>query len=145
MLVTLGSFGVILLAGAKGFEADRLDDYKGLQQRDPLLAATMMVLMFSLAGVPPFIGFWGKLRIIQALWETQHLWLVVLAVAVSVVGAYYYLRVVKLMYFDEPAAKQPQAPRELGVRFALGVNAAAVLGLGLLPGPLLDLCARLIH
>ena len=145
VLVTLGSFGVVLLAGAKGFEADRLDDYKGLQQRDPLLAATMMVLMFSLAGVPPFIGFWGKLRIIQALWETHHLWLVVLAVAVSVVGAYYYLRVVKLMYFDEPAAKQPQAPRELGVRFALGVNAAAVLGLGLLPGPLLDLCARLIH
>ena len=139
VLVTLGSFGVVLLAGAKGFEADRLDDYKGLQQRDPLLAATMMVLMFSLAGVPPFVGFWAKLRIIQALWETQHLWLVVLAVAVSVVGAYYYLRVVKLMYFDEPAAKQPQAPRELGVRFALGVNAAAVLGLGLLPGPLLDL------
>jgi NADH-quinone oxidoreductase subunit N len=145
VLVTLGSFGVVLLAGAKGFEADRLDDYKGLQQRDPLLAATMMVLMFSLAGVPPFVGFWAKLRIIQALWETQHLWLVVLAVAVSVVGAYYYLRVVKLMYFDEPAAKQPQAPRELGVRFALGVNAAAVLGLGLLPGPLLDLCTRLIR
>jgi NADH-quinone oxidoreductase subunit N len=145
VLVTLGSFGVILLAGAKGFEADRLDDYKGLQQRDPLLAATMMVLMFSLAGVPPFVGFWAKLRIIQALWETHHLGLVVLAVAVSVVGAYYYLRVVKLMYFDEPAGRQPQAPRELGVRFALGVNAAAVLGLGLLPAPLLDLCARLIH
>ena len=145
VLVTLGSFGVILLAGAKGFEADRLDDYKGLQQRDPLLATTMMVLMFSLAGVPPFVGFWAKLRIIQALWETHHLALVVLAVAVSVVGAYYYLRVVKLMYFDEPAGQQPTAVREAGVRFALGVNAAAVLGLGLLPGPLLDLCARLIH
>jgi NADH-quinone oxidoreductase subunit N len=145
VLVTLGSFGVILLAGAKGFEADRLDDYKGLQQRDPLLAATMMVLMFSLAGVPPFVGFWAKLRIIQALWETHHLALVVLAVAVSVVGAYYYLRVVKLMYFDEPAGEQPPAVREAGVRFALGVNAAAVLVLGLLPGPLLDLCARLIH
>lgn len=145
VLVTLGSFGVILLAGARGFEADRLDDYKGLQQRDPLLAATMMVAMFSLAGVPPFIGFWGKLRIIQALWETNHLWLVVLAVTMSVVGAYYYLRVVKLMYFDEPAGTQPAAPREPGVRFALGVNAAAALALGLLPGPLLDLCARLIH
>jgi NADH-quinone oxidoreductase subunit N len=105
----------------------------------------MMALMFSLAGVPPFIGFWAKLRIIQALWETNHLWLVVLAVTVSVVGAYYYLRVIKLMYFDEPAGTQPAAVREPGVRFALGLNAAAVLALGLLPGPLLDLCARLIH
>ena len=145
VLVVLGAFGVMLLAGAKGFEADRLDDYKGLQQRDPLLAAAMMVLMFSLAGVPPFIGFWAKLRIIQALWESNHLWLVVLTVVMSVVGAYYYLRVVKLMYFDEPAGTQPPAARELAVRFALGVNAAAVLALGLLPGPLLDLCARLIH
>ena len=145
VLVTLGSFGVILLAGAKGFEADRLDDYKGLQQRDPLLAAAMMVAMFSLAGVPPFIGFWAKLRIIQALWESNHLWLVMLAVTMSVVGAYYYLRVVKLMYFDDPASTQPAAAREPGVRFALGLNAAAALALGLLPGPLLDLCARLIH
>ena len=145
VLVTLGSFGVILLAGAKGFEADRIDDYKGLQQRDPLLAVTMMVAMFSLAGVPPFIGFWAKLRIIQALWETNHLWLVVLAVTMSVVGAYYYLRVVKLMYFDDPTTTAPAAAREPGVRFALGLNAAAALALGLLPGPLLDLCARLIH
>jgi NADH-quinone oxidoreductase subunit N len=145
VLVTLGSFGVILLAGAKGFEADRLDDYKGLQQRDPLLATAMMALMFSLAGVPPFVGFWAKLRIIQALWETSHLWLVVIAITTSVVGAYYYLRVIKLMYFDEPAGTQPPAAREPGVRFALGLNAAAVLALGLLPAPLLDLCARLIH
>src|ERR1700758_3546605 len=145
VLVTLGSFGVILLTGARGFEADRLDDYKGLQRRDPLLAASMMVLMFSLAGVPPFIGFWAKLRIFQALWETGHLWLGVLAAATSVVGAYYYLRVIKLMYFDEPAAEHPLAAREAGVRFTLGVNAAAVLALGLLPGPLLDLCDRLIY
>jgi NADH-quinone oxidoreductase subunit N len=144
VLVALGSFGVILLASAKGFEADRLDDYKGLQRRDPLLAAAMMVLMFSTAGVPPFVGFWAKLRIFQVLWETNHLWLVILAAAMSVVGAYYYLRVIKLMYFDEPAA-QPVAARELGVRLTLGINAAAVLALGLLPGPLLDLCARLIH
>src|SRR5215468_6091500 len=144
VLVVLGSFGVILLASAKGFEADRLDDYRGLHQRDPLLAVAMLALMFSLAGVPPFIGFWAKLRIFQALWETGHLWLVVLAAAMSVVGVYYYLRVVKLMYFDEPAA-QPSAPvRELGVRLTLGVNAVAVLVLGLLPGPLLDLCARVI-
>jgi NADH-quinone oxidoreductase subunit N len=145
VLVALGSFGVILLSSAKGFEADRLDDYKGLHRRDPLLAAAMMVLMFSTAGVPPFVGFWAKLRIFQVLWESQHLWLVIIAAAMSVVGAYYYLRIIKLMYFDEPAAQPPAARQEMGVRLALGINAAAVLVLGLLPGPLLDLCSRLIH
>jgi NADH-quinone oxidoreductase subunit N len=105
----------------------------------------MMVLMFSTAGVPPFIGFWAKLRIFQALWETNHLWLVVIAAAMSVVGAYYYLRVIKLMYFDEPSGALPGTVPAAGVRLALGLNAAAVLLLGLLPGPLLDLCARLIH
>ena len=145
ILMALGAFGVILLASSKGFEADRLDDYKGLHRRDPLLAATMMVLMFSMAGVPPFVGFWAKLRIFQALWETHHLWLVVFAALMSVVGAYYYLRVIKLMYFDEPAPQQSAPVRELGVRLTLGANAAAILLLGVLPGPLLDLCARLIH
>jgi NADH-quinone oxidoreductase subunit N len=145
VLVALGSFGVILLASRKGFEADLLDDYKGLHQRDPLLALVMMMLMFSTAGVPPFVGFWAKLRIFQALWETNHLWLVVIAAGMSVVGAYYYLRVVKLMYFDEPSAPLPGPQPAAGVRLALGLNAAAVLLLGLLPGPLLDLCARLIH
>ncbi|HTC16782.1 MAG TPA: NADH-quinone oxidoreductase subunit NuoN [Steroidobacteraceae bacterium] len=145
VLTVLGAFGVILLAGAKGFEADRLEDYKGLHRRDPLLAATMLVLMFSLAGVPPFVGFWAKLRIFQALWESHHLWLVIVAAAMSVVGAYYYLRIIKLMYFDDPAGAQPPTTRELGLRLTLSVNAAAVLVLGLLPGPLLDLCARLLH
>ena len=149
VLVALGSFGVILLSSAKGFEADLLDDYRGLHQRDPLLALAMMMLMFSTAGVPPFVGFWAKLRIFQVLWETNHLWLVVIAAGMSVVGAYYYLRVVKLMYFDEPPtalpAARPAARPAAGVRLALGLNAAAVLLLGVLPGPLLDLCARLIH
>jgi NADH-quinone oxidoreductase subunit N len=145
VLVALGSFGVILLSSAKGFEADRLDDYKGLHRRDPLLAAAMMVLMFSTAGVPPFVGFWAKLRIFQVLWESQHLWLVIIAAAMSVVGAYYYLRIIKLMYFDEPAVHSPAGRQEMGVRLALGINAAAVLVLGVAPAPLLDLCARLIH
>ena len=145
VLVALGSFGVILLASRKGFEADKLDDYRGLQQRDPLLALVMMMLMFSTAGVPPFVGFWAKLRIFQALWEANHFWLVVIAAAMSVVGAFYYLRVIKLMYFDEPTGELPATARSMGVRFALGVNAAAVLALGLLPNPLLDLCSRLIR
>jgi len=145
VLVALGSFGVILLASRKGFEADKLDDYKGLHERDPLLAFVMMMLMFSTAGVPPFVGFWAKLRIFQALWETNHFWLVVIAAAMSVVGAFYYLRVIKLMYFDEPTGELPATAGSMGVRFALGVNAAAVLALGLLPNPLLDLCSRLIR
>jgi NADH-quinone oxidoreductase subunit N len=145
VLVALGSFGVILLASRKGFEADRLEDYRGLQQRDPLLAFVMMLLMFSTAGVPPLVGFWAKLRIFQALWETQHLWLVIIAAAMSVVGAFYYLRVIKLMYFDEPVGPVPPPVASGGVRIALGLNAAAVFVLGVLPGPLLNLCARIIH
>jgi NADH-quinone oxidoreductase subunit N len=145
VLVVLGSFGVILLVGRAGYEADKLDDYKGLYQRDPLLALIMMMLMFSTAGVPPFVGFWAKLRIFQALWETQHFWLVVISAGLSVVGTFYYLRVIKLMYFDPPTGDAPATQRSTGVRVVLAVNAAAVLILGLLPSGLLDLCARLIH
>jgi NADH-quinone oxidoreductase subunit N len=146
VLVALGSFGVILLASRKGHEADKIDDYKGLYQRDPLLALVMLVLMFSTAGVPPFVGFWAKLRIFQALWETGHFWLVVISAGMSVVGAFYYLRVIKVMYFDPPvgdpvAAGMPQT----GVRAVLIVNAAAVLILGLLPSAFIDLCSRLIR
>jgi NADH-quinone oxidoreductase subunit N len=145
VLVVLGQFGVILLVSRAGYEADKLDDYKGLYQRDPLLALAMMMLMFSTAGVPPFVGFWAKLRIFQALWETQHFWLVVIAAAMSVVGAFYYLRVIKIMYFDQPTGDAPATVRSTGVRLVLAVNAAAVLILGLLPSSLLDLCSRLIH
>ncbi len=145
ILMALGSFGVVLLASRAGYEADKLDDYKGLYQRDPLLALVMMMLMFSTAGVPPFVGFWAKLRVFQALWETQHFWLVVIAAAMSVVGAFYYLRVIKLMYFDAPVVDVPETRRSAGVRLVLAANAAAVLILGLLPSGLLDLCARLIH
>ena len=146
VLVALGSFGVILLLSRKGYEADRLDDYKGLWQRDPLLALAMMLLMFSTAGVPPLVGFWAKLRIFQALWETHHLWLVIIAAAMSVVGAFYYLRIIILMYFYEPVtAPLPPATGAGGVRLALGLNAAAVIALGVFPAALLGLCARLIH
>ena len=146
VLVALGSFGVILLTSRRGHEADRLDDYKGLSQRDPLLAFAMMLLMFSTAGVPPLVGFWAKLRIFQVLWESNHLWLVLIAATMSVVGAYYYLRVIKLMYFDDPVGEAPPvAAPARGERVALGLNAAAVLVLGVLPGPLLNLCARVIH
>jgi NADH-quinone oxidoreductase subunit N len=145
VLMVGGSFGVVLLMSRKGFEADKLDHFRGLYQRDPLLALVMLGLMFSTAGVPPFVGFWAKLRIFQVLWETNHLWLVVIAAAMSVVGAFYYLRIIKLMYFDAPPEDLPATLRPHGARLALSLNAAAVLVLGILPGPLLDLCGRLIQ
>jgi NADH-quinone oxidoreductase subunit N len=146
VVMALGAFGVMLLLSAKGYEADKLDDYKGLYQRDPLLALAMLMMMFSMAGVPPFVGFWAKLRIFEVLWESNHMWLVLIAVATSVIGAYYYLRVIKLMYFDAPEGEPaPRNTASTGVRLALGLNALAVLGLGLLPGWLLDLCSRLIR
>ncbi len=145
VLATLGTFGVMLLMTHKGFEADRLDDYKGLYSRDPLLALVMMALMFSTAGVPPFVGFWAKLSILQQLWATGHIWLVIIAVVVSVIGAFYYLRIVKLMYFDPPGAGQPLPVWQPGVRLAVGINGIAALALGILPGPLLSLCARLLN
>jgi NADH-quinone oxidoreductase subunit N len=145
VLATLGSFGVILMMSRAGYEADKLDDFKGLWKRDPLLASIMMALMFSTAGVPPFVGFWAKLRVFQSLWETQHFWLVVIAAALSVVGAFYYLRVIWFMYFDDPTGEAPATQQSMGVRLVLAVNAVAVFILGVLPGGLLDLCSRLIH
>jgi NADH-quinone oxidoreductase subunit N len=110
-----------------------------------LLAIVMMSLMFSTAGVPPFIGFWAKLRIIQELWATQHSILVVIAAAASVIGVFYYLRIVKLMYFDAPTSEVVKPTRDSVARATLALNAAVVLALGLVPGPLLDLCARILH
>ncbi len=143
VIMTLGSFGVILLASRAGFEADELDHFKGLHARDPLLALMMMFLMFSTAGIPPFVGFWAKLQIFEALWTSNHLALVVFAAAVSVIGVFYYLRVVKIMYFDSPG-DLPTTERHAGVRLALGLNALAVLVLGLFPQSLLSLCEQVL-
>jgi len=144
VIMTLGSFGVLTLASRAGFEAEDLDHFKGLHKRDPLLALVMMFLMFSTAGVPPFIGFWAKFNIFQALWLTGHYWLIIIAAAMSVIGVFYYLRVVKLMYFDAPG-DLPQGPSStLAVRAVLALNGAAVLVLGLAPNALIQLCARVI-
>jgi len=141
VLMALGAFGAMLLAGARGFEADEIEHYKGLHARDPLLALILMALMFSFAGVPPLVGFWAKLQIFQALWESGHLALVVFAAAVSVIGLFYYLRIVKILYFDAPG-DLPVPERHGGVRLALGLNALAVVLLGLFPQTLIELCVR---
>ena len=147
VLTTLGSFGVILLLSRQGFESEEISDLAGLNQRSPWMAAVMALFMFSLAGIPPLVGFYAKLSVLQALITTNlagYLWLAVVAVLLSLVGAFYYLRVVKVMYFDEPAADAPRITGERGVQALLAVNGAAVLAFGLLPGGLMALCIKAI-
>jgi len=143
VITTVGSFGMILLLSRSGFEADRLEDFKGLNRRSPWFAAIMMMLMFSTAGVPPFIGFWAKLAVIGAVLDVGLAWLAAVAVVLSVVGAFYYLRVVKLMYFDDPADSYAI---EAGgtMRALLSANGLAVLALGVFPSALIDLCSRVL-
>jgi NADH-quinone oxidoreductase subunit N len=141
VLTTLGAFGVMLLVSRRGFEADELDHYKGLHARDPLLAFIMMVLMFSLAGIPLTVGFLAKLQIFEALWSSNHLALVVFAAVVSVIGLFYYLRVVKILYFDPPG-DLPIPERHGAVKATLALNAGAVVVLGVVPQALIELCAR---
>jgi NADH-quinone oxidoreductase subunit N len=143
VIMALGAFGIILIMSRDGFEAEELEDLKGLNQRHPWYAFIMLVMMFSMAGVPPTVGFWAKLSVLQAVMSIGYVWLAVLAVLMSLVGAFYYLRVVKLMYFDDA----PQsASIEVGMdsRVLLSVNGLAVLVLGLMPGALLALCERAV-
>ncbi|TFZ08831.1 NADH-quinone oxidoreductase subunit NuoN [Ramlibacter humi] len=146
VLTTLGSFGIILLLAREGFESDEIADLAGLNQRSPLYAGIMAVCMFSLAGVPPLVGFYGKLVVLQALvasGQPLYISLAVFAVVMSLVGAFYYLRVVKVMYFDSPiTATTVSAPAD--VRAVLSINGALVLVLGILPGGLMALCADAI-
>ena len=142
VLTTLGTFGLIIYLAREGYEAEELSDLAGLAQRAPWLAGVMAVFMFSLAGIPPMVGFYAKLAVLQALITTNvnsYLVLAVVAVLLSLIGAFYYLRVVKLMYFDEPA--QPAlASRPAGVSALLALNGAAVLVLGILPSGLMAAC-----
>ena len=146
VLTTLATFGVILLLAHEGFESEEITDLAGLNQRSPLYAAVMAVCMFSLAGVPPMIGFYAKLSVLQALISsgyTSYLVLAIFAVMMSLIGAFYYLRVVKVMYFDVPVSTVPVlVPTD--VRALLTVNGALVLILGILPGGLMALCAQAI-
>ena len=143
VIMALGSFGMIILLARRGYESDQLDDFKGLNKKSPWFAAVMLMLMFSTAGVPPFIGFWAKIEVIAAILNVGYTWLAGAAVFFSVIGAYYYIRVVKLMYFDEPT---DAAGIEAGgtMRTVLSLNGLAVLGLGIMPGVLLDVCVRVL-
>jgi len=142
VLTTLASFGIILLLAREGFESEEISDLAGLNQRSPLYAGVMAICMFSLAGVPPLVGFYAKLSVLQALvasGQVMYIALAVYAVMMSLIGSFYYLRVVKVMYFDAPiTATTVSAPAD--VRVVLAINGALVLILGILPGGLLSLC-----
>ena len=146
VFTTLGTFGIILLLSRRGFEAEQIDDLKGLASRSPWYAGVMAILMFSLAGIPPTVGFYAKLAVLQAIVTTNlagYIVLAVVAVLLSLVGAYYYIRVVKIMYFDAPVEKAAiTASGE--VRTLLSLNGAAVLVFGVLPGGLMALCAQAV-
>jgi NADH-quinone oxidoreductase subunit N len=144
VVVAAGAFGMILLLARQGFEADKIVDFRGLNARSPWFAGMMAILMFSLAGLPPFIGFWAKLGVIQAVLAVNYTWLAVVAVLFSVVGAFYYLRIVKLMYFDEPTETAIVGGSVL-MRTVLSANALLVFALGVVPGALLQLCQRVLQ
>ncbi|MGQ0652949.1 MAG: NADH-quinone oxidoreductase subunit NuoN [Betaproteobacteria bacterium] len=145
-IMTLGSFGMLLYLSRAGFDCEKLDDMKGLNRRSPWTAFLMMLIMFSLAGIPPTAGFYAKLAVFSAAVSAGHLAIAVVAVLLSLVGAYYYLRIVKLMYFDEPVEPPGEATLvnvavgQPGMRWLLSANALLLLVLGILPAPLMAIC-----
>ncbi|MEC5386978.1 NADH-quinone oxidoreductase subunit NuoN [Uliginosibacterium sp. H3] len=144
VLTTLASFGMILLMSRAGFEADQISDFKGLNKRNSWWAAMMSMVMFSMAGIPFFVGFFSKFLVLQFVVATDHVWLAVLAVMMSLIGAFYYLRIVKLMYFDEPIDESPIVAG-VGVRVVLSANVLAVAAFGLFPNLLMYFCSLVIH
>ena len=141
-IMAAAAFGAIVVMSSRGFEADRIDDYKGLNARSPWLAGMILITMVSLAGVPPFLGFWAKLAVLQAAIEGDMLWLAIVGIVFAVVGAYYYLCVVKVMYFDEPEGTMPAPSGNRPMRIVFGVNAVALLALGLAWSPIMAWCQR---
>ncbi len=141
VMTTLGTFGLIMLLARGGFEAEEISDFKGLSQRSPWFAVVMTVLLFSLAGVPPMMGFAAKFSVLNSVLRTGQVWLTVVAVMFSLIGAFYYLRVIKMMWFDEPTDKQPIVVSN-DMALVLSLNGFALVILGMLPGPLLAACKK---
>jgi len=144
-LTALGSFGVILLASSKGFDLDRLDDFKGLGRSRPVLAWAMLILVFSLAGIPPTVGFYAKLVVLESVVSAGYIWLAVLAVLASLIGAFFYLRIVKVMFFDEPESENQSHSLCAFQQSVLSLNSIAVLLLGILPGPIMAWCIQVVR
>ena len=142
--MSLGGFGMVILLSRAGFEAERLDDFKGLNQRSPWHAFIMLLLMFSMAGVPPTAGFFAKLLVFQAIVNAGYVWLAAVGVLLSVVGAFYYLRVVKLMYFDAPVDSSP-IKVDADLQLMMGINGLAMIAVTPWVGALVNLCSQAIR
>ncbi|MBN8480873.1 MAG: NADH-quinone oxidoreductase subunit NuoN [Xanthomonadales bacterium] len=137
------AFGMIALLARRGFEAEEIDDFRGLNQRSPWYAGIMAITMFSLAGVPPLFGFFAKLLVLKSAIDAGFLWLAIVAIVFAIIGLYYYLRVVKVMYFDAPADTESlPLPADRPLRWVISINGLALLALGFLWGPLFDWCNR---
>ncbi len=143
VVATIGAFGIIILLSRRGYEAENLSDFKGLNQRSPWTAAMMMFIMLSLAGIPPLVGFFGKLNVIDAVLSSGYTGLAVVMVLASVIGAYYYLRVIWYMYFED-AEDRALLQASTDTRVILSLNAVAVLALGIVPGWLWTLCVTVL-
>ena len=144
VIMTLGTFGMIMLLSRKEYEVEKLDDFKGLNKRSPWYAFITLLFMFSLAGVPPTVGFYAKLSVLQAVMGAGYVWLAIVAVLFSLIGAFYYLRIVKLMYFDEPESDAPITPHG-DVELLISANGMAILALGIFPQTLMTLCFYAFH
>jgi NADH-quinone oxidoreductase subunit N len=143
-LMAMGGFGMIILLSRKGFEAEQLEDFKGLNERSRWFAFMMLIIMFSLAGVPPTVGFYAKLAVLQAVVQVDMVWLAIVAVFFSFIGLFYYLRVVKLMYFDEQEGDELTLTPSPDLSVALTANGLLVLALGIFPGGLMALCSAVM-
>ena len=138
-MMSLGGFGIIMLMARQGFEADNITDLAGLNQRSPWYAFIMMILMLSMAGVPPTVGFWAKLAVLTAVIDVDLIWMAIIAVFFSIIGIFYYLRIIKVMYFDDAVDAQPlECGRDMQI--ALSTNGLAILALGIYPAALMSLC-----
>ena len=138
-LMSLGAFGMIILMSRQGFEADNINDFKGLGRRNPWFAFMMLILMFSMAGIPPLVGFYAKLTVIKAIIDINLFSVAIVAVLMSVVGAFYYLRIIKVMYFEQTKI-QTELVASADMKIVFSLNALTVFALGVFPGALLALC-----
>ena len=141
-IMSAAAFGAIVMLSRRGFEADRIEDFKGLNARNPWMALMVLFIMASLAGVPPFLGFWAKLAVLRAALEGDLLWLAIVGIVFAVIGAFYYLRVIKVMYFDAPSAEPVETRPGMPLRAVFAVNALALLGLGLFWSPIMAWCQQ---
>jgi NADH-quinone oxidoreductase subunit N len=141
VIMVIGSFGILVLMSHKGVEIEKISDLQGLNTRSPWLAFIMLLMMFSMAGIPPLVGFFAKLGVLEALVRTHFVWLAAVALIFAIIGSYYYIAVVKVMYFEAPLIETP-IPLTVDARLAISINGLAVLFLGLFPSALISVCRQ---